>query len=874
MRGFLILFFFLLSAISCSRGGISPKLSVSIGINNGQGGLDANDHLSIVIVNVKVPGKGPIVREVEYKDGPTIIMGQPITVEIADIPTGDGFFIQVLAVYESQTNGAMKFLYGDATANVKGETSVAITADNAGSSNIMVRVAGRYLTNETPDSGPTGVMIAQFLPPNGKPAVTIERSYMVNGWFQAFAIDSATAGFRYVMADGTIIFNSFNASSAFLSPSAKLLKVIKPVSARRENRGDSSEIRISPETHSYLGYFNLPATSKRVCFVNQVEGVPGLFDSTMTTPLKWNASSGAVTDIRVAGGGNSEPFGVFASSGATCTQAMLDAGTSLLFHHFNSDDEEGFAGFNVPYRSMRPLDLHRAFLTGEIDLTNPSNPVWNLKWDYLPGAASTLHATEIWFQINNGNGGGGGRDRNCESMAQEGYTLAGETLTTSGSPETFAFSGHGMTNSNYYNYGFSACAYRLIGSVKQYIGRPTEGGCLSGSCGALDHFGWGTTDYTPNSSINFSNLGGATQRINNLTVNPVYTEVSVGNTSGFVVGKEILALVSGASSGNDCGSYQGHPISVGTYGFARLLHIGSGLRLSKGTFLDVLGTANLSNSADSANFCYVQMVQVPHYHNLDLEGGQISTSSFDYAGSGGGIVALRVNGTLNLGSPSLRISADAAGYPGGSNTIPNGGGDRRAPSATVTNDSGGTSDAAGASGGGGYGNGGNAGTGGSVQGGQAITSGGGGSYQPRLIFGGGGVGTGAPGNGFGNGGGIIFVMANRITSFGGALVAGGTGGSGYSGGGGGSISMVTRQLTGQGSGSITFSAVGAVGASGGGSTGGGGGGYISIMACQNDLSGSTSFNKNGANGDGTPTGQNGADGYAAYESINNYWMCR
>lgn len=876
MRGLIFLVVFLLSSFSCTRNVPDPLLTMRIGTSNGQGGLSADDYLAIVIVNVKVPGKGPIVREIEYHDSDNPpVMGVPINLEIKDIPKGDGFFIQVLAVYESQTNGAMKFLYGDANANVTGDTTVNITAANAGTSNKMIRLAGRYLSVEDPsnsgdDVGPTGVMIAQFQPPNSKPPMNVQRSYMINGWFQAFAIDSTTAGFRYVMENGTVVFDNFNASSTFLTPSAKLMKIVKPVSFRRENRGDGSEIRTQPLTDMYLGFFNSgsPAQPKYSCYSTAQEGVPGVYlTAAMTTPLIYTGVSGGASDMRIAAGGTTDSFSMFGGMGTNCDDTALSMGRATIFHHFNADDEEGFSGFSPPFRSMRPLEQHRSFLVGIPDFTNPGAPVWNLKWRYLPGAEAVLAGTEIFFRQNTMGGGGGGGKESCESMADRGYQPAGSTNVPG---ETFAFSNANMTNSNYHNFSFAACAYRMNNGIKQYLGRPAEGHCLSGSCGGgMDHFGWGSGDSAPGAAVTFNSLGGNSRRITGIPENTdLYTEVQVSNDTGYTPGKEMLIHVSGATTGA-CGTYNGQTIQAGMFQFTRLLQTGGFPRVPKGTFLDTIGTASLANSTDSTNFCYVQMVQVPHFKNLDLSATTVTPTAFDYGGTGGGIVAFRVSGTFNLGGSGDGIVATGKGYSGGANTIPNGGGDKRAPSATPTSHMGGT-DGTGAGGGGGYGSGGNAGTG---AGGWGMSGcGSGGMCMPiRMMFGGGGVGVGAPGTG--SGGGIVFIMANRMTSYSGAIHAEGASATNYSGGGGGSINVFTRQLTGLGSGGINFLAQGGNAGTGGGNMGGGGGGYASVLACSNDLTGATNFQNAG----GSPT-NSGASGQAGNPTVYNppsqFWMCQ
>ena len=384
----------------------------------------------------------------------------------------------------------------------------------------------------------------------------------------------------------------------------------------------------------------------------------------------------------------------------------------------------------------------------------------------MDGATAYSGGTEVFAKYSVGSDSSNHGEETCPPA---GYTSVGSAPTSSESFEVTQVAGVPLDSNTMHNYRFAACAYRTVGGAKHYLGKYVQGDCLTGSCGGTDHFGWAasTQDWSgPGGALDFAlNMGGFSQRL--LSVDSVtddYTSMTVADASYYYASGEVMLIVNGASSNSYCGTYNGQNIDVGMTGLARLLYSsGSTIKIARGTFADVLTSTSLNNSTDSASFCYVQVIQVPHFHNINLTGRALGTQTFDYGFSGGGIIALRANGTLNLGGSGDGINVGGRGYPSGANTIPNGAGERRAPSATAVSDIGGEGDG----GGGGLGNGGG---GSSANGGSGMapTLGGG---SLRMLFGGGGASVGPPNQG--NGGGIIAVVAQKVISNSGALWADG-----------------------------------------------------------------------------------------------------
>ncbi|MBV2167065.1 MAG: hypothetical protein KUL82_00045 [Bdellovibrio sp.] len=222
------------------------------------------------------------------------------------------------------------------------------------------------------------------------------------------------------------------------------------------------------------------------------------------------------------------------------------------------------------------------------------------------------------------------------------------------------------------------------------------------------------------------------------------TSVTVSSAAGFAVGQEILII---QMVGADAGKYQ----------FRTLTGVsGSVLSFSGG----------LSSAFASSN--KVQVVRVMKYSNVTINsGGFLTVPSYSSATGTGGVLVMKVSGTL---------------------TINNGGGGLEGHVSV----------------GGGYGTfvprgftGGVSGNGEGPLGGLAASNAGGGSSSPgssdRLVMGSGGGSSAATG---GRGGGVIFINANALVLNGGIRADGQTPSSGNAGGGaGGAVFLQTNSLT-------------------------------------------------------------------------------
>lgn len=325
--------------------------------------------------------------------------------------------------------------------------------------------------------------------------------------------------------------------------------------------------------------------------------------------------------------------------------------------------------------------------------------------------------------------------------------------------------------------------------------------------------------------------------------------ISLPDSSNWLTGQEIILM-------------QIHGAGAGSYEF---------VRIERAANAQLTLSAPIANTYSVGGGSTAQVVVVPWYRNVTVQGGGVLTAPW-WDGIAGGIVAFRASGTVTV-APNGLIEASRLGYHGGrggdrdgNSALAGGGwgesftGGGSARTTTANAGGGGGGGACGGGynnqgaggGGGGYGSpgqpgddaqcGGRAGNGGGTYGDPALTQ----------IFlgsgGGGGAGsTGASGHDAAatRGGGIVFIQARDI-SVGGAVTAHGhsfgsvnpgawwEGGAG--GGSGGSILIRAERAT------LGSSSVGALGGAGGaypGSPGGNGGvGRIRVEYCDS-LSGST-----------------------------------
>lgn len=857
----------LASLVACSRSSdSSSSLLLSIPMQNAKN--ETGKELEHVIINLRPGGVGlPLVRELEdheiqslYSNGYLQMVLDQNTLH-QPLPKSSNLLVQYLGVFQGD-NEDLEFSYGDVYVNTSGSGDIPadITAVSIGTSQKEARVMGRYFNSTT--GGPTGKMIAYFHPPTGSPRVAVMKKEIYNGWFEIFILDNYQARFSYEMESGEPVFTEVHLGSPlFQVPSDHQLHLNYPVSYHFES--NDMMVESVSEEEVIAGFFSSTAgpdlSNHKVCYVNTEEALKYSFaDPALTQSLIFDADSTDASKVRILSGGVAESFVNVFSSNAACS---FDSGSEMaLFHnHLDHHGEDAF-GIRGPFQIVEPLQQWEGFVKAHSVVGGNQIQV---EWKYLPGvlgpAVSGATIFARYDEHGGGGGGGGPDDRDCaQELFEEGFAEVGDA-----SGETFTFNGApiGVVDSNnIHNWRLAVCPFRYEGGAKVYAMDSVHSSCVDG-CSDFYHTGWGTASATVNGEdFNESGLGGDFGKVVAVdsSTYPEYTVLTLGSTTGnFQEGDEVLFYLT-AEGQDACGVINGMDLSPGLVESSRLLYVsGPTLKVPKGSYLEAISSASLSASAFTADqsFCFVQAVRVPHFRDLTVGVSGLNANAFSFSSTGGGgILAFRVNGTLNIGGP---LNASNSGFAGGTSGADNYGAGNRGDtgiSSYGSTGSGGAPSGAGfpGAGGGGYGRGGNYS---STMGGQAQTN----DYYGVHFFlgGGGGAGDGAGGNG----GGLIYVMAEAINVTTAAQFStNGNDGAGtpdYSGGGGGgSLYVRTRHLN--------LSATLDLQANGGNSSsgGGGGGGYIDFLACE--ASSTPTYSNSGGAGGVTPS----YDGYDGNSTAN------
>jgi hypothetical protein len=208
----------------------SSKLSLVLPISSSQQKQVSalSGELAHLVVNISGPGLpgGTILQVWDQCKDCAVSMPVPNPFIIDGIPySADPRLIQVLAVYQDSDYG-MAFFYGDILAVMnQPDVSTVINLDLLNSSSAMTsgRIAGRYM--DWSGGGPTGRVNIMYEPP-GKPRMVIQKSSIINGWFEFFALD--VINFDYVLEDGRVLFDNVNLNSSELMANSRLLNINIP----------------------------------------------------------------------------------------------------------------------------------------------------------------------------------------------------------------------------------------------------------------------------------------------------------------------------------------------------------------------------------------------------------------------------------------------------------------------------------------------------------------------------------------------------------------------------------------------------------------------------------------------------------------------
>lgn len=338
----------------------TSKIQIALpSLLTGSQSLTPEDKLEHVVINVS--GEG-ILRPILF----TWNACQMCTERSApssfalDVPSGSNRLIQVLAVYASETTKQMRFFYGDKLQNlVSAEESadIPITSVSANSAIVSGQLAGRYLTSTT--TGPTGPLLVTYTPP-GKPSLIIERSFMVNGWFQVFGLAGLPLGYRH--ASGGLLFDKeVDLNDPAFTGSEKILKASVPVHHRKQFENGAIQWALEQAQIYVYGFFGpgVDAT-KSVCKPTTFPSLTNLAKAdsadgsvalaappavaTMPSLAELVSTSAPLSSYHIQGGSNAN---------STCTSAsatdLYSTYLSFKTELIDGNGNDRSAGFTVPF---------------------------------------------------------------------------------------------------------------------------------------------------------------------------------------------------------------------------------------------------------------------------------------------------------------------------------------------------------------------------------------------------------------------------------------------------------------------------------------------------------------------------------------------
>lgn len=174
-------------------GSQSSKVSAQ-NVNSGE--------LGHIIINVSAADMSPIFCSFDVKRKKN---SGPCNFDISDLGSvkvgleltnGTGRLFQVgLAFQDESSDGKISLVYGDSVADLSGSSAaigISVVESLTGGEG---HIRGRYLSGN--NIGPTGIMEVKIKPRANRPALTIMKTEMINGWFEAFSMDGVS--FEYVV---------------------------------------------------------------------------------------------------------------------------------------------------------------------------------------------------------------------------------------------------------------------------------------------------------------------------------------------------------------------------------------------------------------------------------------------------------------------------------------------------------------------------------------------------------------------------------------------------------------------------------------------------------------------------------------------------
>jgi hypothetical protein len=343
--------------------------------SKGQGSLSSNK-LTNVFVSVSGPGLNP---PISYTWNRHSCDKCPAPAEIVlTVPSGQNRLVQYLGVYETDSQTII-LKYGDATKTLSQATeTVEITASTIGSSAIQGHVFGRYL-NGAEAGGPSGSLVAQFVPPNGRPPMTVMHSQMFSGWFSLMLLDG-DARLNYLL-NGSPLYSAVNLNSPEFAASSRVAIVRIPAYERERNVGAWEP---EGESRSIFGFFGPNASSQIACYDSRDNlAIPGaLLPAPAAENLNWMGTNPSTASAGpLAGGEGFDPTG----TGATCQNAPTEFVDHMVYHQDQlKNGHDSVMGAKPPFQAYG-VSVSGAQMQYIEAIPDSATSSVQLNWKYLPG---------------------------------------------------------------------------------------------------------------------------------------------------------------------------------------------------------------------------------------------------------------------------------------------------------------------------------------------------------------------------------------------------------------------------------------------------------------------------------------------------------
>ncbi|HMN69456.1 MAG TPA: hypothetical protein PKC28_13020, partial [Bdellovibrionales bacterium] len=380
--------------------------------------------LNVVFVNGTV-ASNPNVKPLRYQwDSHSCQPGaacSPAASLSWEVPNGSTPLIQILAVYEDESNGHMKFMYADQEKAVSGAiANVNLKRVEAGDSNLQGHIYGRYLDGSAM-GGPTGAMIGKFHPPGGRAPMELFNDPMIAGWFSAMVME-AGANFSYTV-NGRAIFPEINISSALLGTSAHMLRVAVPA-YKRDNGGGALELEGAQKL--FLGYFGSVPAGKKACYDSSSNPIADTAQASGSlAPIVWQSPPAAGQAGVEAGG---EGISV-AGSGHTCHNDANAFKDFLFFHQAElRNGRDSVSGMRPPFRSF-DVGGYRTYASTTHDAG--ANTL-TIDYKLLPDASGAVNGMTVFMRA---------RPPNDHDIYGMGEGIACTTVNSKYQSMGFAFGG-------------------------------------------------------------------------------------------------------------------------------------------------------------------------------------------------------------------------------------------------------------------------------------------------------------------------------------------------------------------------------------------------------------------------------------------------